>query len=87
MNDRNYKDLVLENKEIEEQKRKLKSQIKELNIQHDLNELKIKNIKSEMSVEDSLRFEREFMTISKAILDEKTYSKIIYLTYEKIELK
>lgn len=87
MDDKEYKDLISENQEIEEQKRKLKFQLKELNIKHDINELKIKNKKSRMSVEDSVRFEREFMAISKAILDEKTYSKIIYLTYEKIELK
>lgn len=87
MKDKEYKDLILENHEIDEQKRKLKSQLKELNIKHDINELKIKNKKSEITVGDSLTFEREFMNISKAILDEKTYSKLIYLTFEKTESK
>ncbi|WP_297429793.1 hypothetical protein [Clostridium sp.] len=79
-----YENLVKENQRIDQQRRKLKSELKELNVRHSINELKIKEIKDQMSNEDSIRFKREFMIISKAILDKKTYSKLIYLTHEKI---
>jgi hypothetical protein len=79
-----YEDLIRENQKIDEQKRKLKAEIKELNIRHGLNEMKIKEKKAQMSDEDSIKFKREFMKIGKAILDEKTYSKLIYLTHEKV---
>lgn len=85
MKNKEYENLVNENKSIEEQKRKLKFQLKELNSKQNFNELKMKSIKSQISSEKSISFEREFMNISKAILDEKTYSKIVYLTFEKID--
>jgi len=77
-------DLIKENQQIDEQKRKLKSELKELNVKYSINELKLKEKKSQISNEDSIKFKREFMKISKALLDEKTYSKLIYLTHEKV---
>lgn len=79
-----YEDLIKENQEINEQKRKLKSELKELNIRYTRNESKLKEKKTQMSNEDFIRFKSEFMKISKAILDEKTYSKLINLTHEKV---
>lgn len=79
-----YENLIKENQKIDEQKRKLRAELKELNVRHGMNELKIKEKKAQMLDEDSIKFKNEFMKISKAILDKKTYSKLIYLTHEKV---